>query len=80
MQAAAIGQNKKAFRWHHLERLSNALGNQFRRFNRLRLHVDHANSKFESRGQLAKKLQVLASAPCKFQRELVDLRIQNPGE
>ena len=48
MEQPAIGQDEDALRRQHLQRFLNAIRHHFRRFDVVRLHVDHADAQFES--------------------------------
>ncbi len=76
MEAAAIRQDEQLVRGHYLERLANSLGDNVRRLDSLRLHVNHAEAQLEGRREFSEEIQILAAAPREFERELLHVRFQ----
>src|ERR1700735_5888450 len=77
VKEAAIGKDEEFLRRKHLERLADAFGDDVGRFDGVVLHVDHAEAQFERRVELAEEVEILHATAGKFERELLDLRIEN---
>src|SRR6266446_6579957 len=80
MQAAAIGQNEHALGGYELQRFADAFGNDFRCLDLVRLHVDHANTKFKLVGKLFKQFEVFSAAPREFECELLHVSLEDCRE
>src|SRR5437899_6171324 len=58
VQATAIGKNMDALGRHKLKSFAQPLGNNFRRFNLMRLHIDGSDAKLKLVGKLLEQLKI----------------------
>src|SRR5438105_6347625 len=63
MQATAIREDVDTFGGYELQSLANALGNDFRCFDFMRLNVDHSNSELEAVRKFFEQFQIFAASP-----------------
>src|SRR5437867_2629347 len=67
VQATAIGENVDTFGRYELQSFANALGNDFRCFDFVCLHVDHSDSELEAVRKFFEQFQIFAASPRKLE-------------
>ena len=80
MDASAVRVDDEAIRGDHFEGAPDAVGDEGGRLDLLRLDVDDAKAERERRLEFLEKLEVFLAAAREFERQGVDLRLEDRRE